>query len=64
MGWAGGSLVAQSFINSPHVSILDDKLRKGVYIALFEALSGNDWDTVDECRELDPVFDEVIEEYW
>lgn len=62
MGWASGSQIANDIIEHPEVQVLEDKERKGVFRAVFEALEGHDWDTIDESMGLDPMFDEVVRE--
>lgn len=63
MGWASGSSVAGPIIETVSKEIKDAETRKKVYRPLYEALTGADWDTVDECLGIDTAFDEVVKEY-
>jgi len=62
MGWAGGTEVMLTFINLLKANVPDDDKRKQVYLGAIEALEDADWDTMEECEDRDPMFDEALRE--
>lgn len=62
MGWASGSDVAKKIITSGVVRKMRRKNRLEFYRVLIEALEDQDCDTLQECIDLDPVFEEAYEE--
>lgn len=44
--------------------IKDKAIRKIIYISFLEHMTNADWDTVDEAGGHDPIFDDVVKEYY
>jgi hypothetical protein len=42
-------------------NVVDDNVRKLVYMRLIEAFQNYDCDTLDECIDIDPVLDKLLE---
>jgi hypothetical protein len=63
MGWASGSGLLANVIMAVKVE-LDcggkDKIR--FYKRLIEAFEDHDCDTLDECRDIDPLFDNALDQ--
>lgn len=61
MGWAGGSELFEAIIRAagPRMGRV---ARKNFYKIVLKAFEDNDWDTQEECRGLDPVFDSLLPE--
>lgn len=62
MGWSGGSDVMREIINAIQNRITDSAVRKEVYKEIIVALEDKDWDTQNECEEIDPIFDAALRE--
>jgi hypothetical protein len=62
MGWASGSELCDKIIRSVKRNVPDTKKRKNIYKATIRAFRDGDWDTEDECRGVDPVFDKALDE--
>lgn len=63
MGWARGSQIMTEIIETLMESLSDDDIsRAEVYSALIDIFENYDCDTLDECLEIDDMFDEVYRE--
>ena len=62
MGFARGSEIAVTMINSLKRRVKDKAVRKEVYKELIGELDSHDWDTHDEAMGYDPVFDAAMKE--
>jgi heterodisulfide reductase subunit B len=62
MGWASGSDLFDSVIQSAMRYIPDKEFRKAFYKELIEAFEDADWDTESECCGVDGAFDEALQE--
>lgn len=61
MGWARGSSLMGDLICA--VMVVDnEKIRAKIYRRMITAFEDYDCDTLDECRGIDLVFDEVLDE--
>ena len=57
MGWASGSRLATRLIEAAKETISNEEERVNFYDALIDAFEDTDCDTLDECLDVDPVFD-------
>lgn len=74
MGWGSGSRLATRLIEAAKDTISNEEERVNFYDAMIDAFEDADCDTLDECLEVDPVFDALwktkypdsdwYEEYW
>lgn len=62
MGWASGSELMAVILKIAQKNGFGSKKRKNSYQQLIEAFEDHDCDTLDECRGIDPLFDEVLDE--
>lgn len=62
MGWASGSRVMTDIIRAVRKVKIDRPVKVALYKQIIRALEDNDWDTQDECLELDDCFDEAMKE--
>lgn len=60
MGWSGGSDLMDRVIAASKIAIGSDLKRKLFYVSVIGAFEDQDADTLDECRGLDPMFDEAM----
>jgi hypothetical protein len=61
MSWSKGSMIMSEIIEALIDTISDDE-RVEVYSALIDIFENYDCDTLNECLEIDEVFDEVYRE--
>ena len=59
MGWSSGSKIMTEIIETLMETIVDEDDRAETYSALIDIFEDYDCDTLDECLEIDEVFDEV-----
>jgi len=57
MGWGSGSRLATRLIEVAKDTISNEEERVNFYDAMIDAFEDADCDTLDECLEVDPVFD-------
>ena len=57
MGWGSGSRLATRLIEAAKDTISDNIERECFYDLMIDAFEDADCDTLDECLEVDPVFD-------
>lgn len=62
MGWASGSDIAIKTIKVIQKEVKDPAARKRIYEKFYDAMTDQDWDTVDEAMGIDEVFDEIAKE--
>ena len=43
-------------------SVPDDDSRREIYEHMIDSFIENDWDAFDECKGVDPIYDEIIDE--
>jgi hypothetical protein len=60
MGWSGGSSVMETVILAMQPAIPDEATRQGIYEILIDAFEDMDWDTQNECEDIDPAFDAAL----
>lgn len=60
MGWASGSALVGSLIGVLRANVPDGNDRHRIYLGLIAAFEEFDWDTQDECLEIDPEFDAAM----
>ena len=60
MGWSSGSDVAGDMIRVLRDEVSDPKKREKIYRVLYQTLSNQAWDTVDEVCGIDPIFDGML----
>ncbi len=63
MSWASGSKVLSEIIEAVDRHVLDDSDKMSLYKDLILIFEEYDCDTIDECLEIDSMFDEVYSEY-
>ena len=64
LGWASGSRLFSSVIQSLKDAGIEESQRKTIYVAIIPAFWEHDWDTENECEGLDPAFDAAMELLW
>jgi hypothetical protein len=62
MGWASGSYLFDKVIEAAQEYMPDFKIRKKFYLKTIEAFEVHDWDTQDECLNVDLAYDEALYE--
>lgn len=62
MGWARGSRIMTEIIEAAKDTISDDAERLDLYKIMIDIFEDHDCDTLDECLEIDDIFDEAYEE--
>lgn len=62
MGWSSGSLLMSEIIEAIQNNVDDDEVRTQIYAEIIEAFEDKDADTLDECLDEDPAFDEAYRE--
>jgi hypothetical protein len=62
MGWASGSEIMSEIIDETKSAIRDKKKRKAYYKHLIHVFQMHDSDTLDDCRDDDPLFAEALDE--
>ncbi len=60
MGWASGSRVYDRIVTVLKQQVPDYKTRVAIHKELIQAFEKHDCDTLDECRDIDPAFDEAL----
>jgi hypothetical protein len=61
MGWASGTCIMEGVIAGALDGMPNDiESRKRFYRQVIPVFEGYDWDTQDECLEMDQAFDEVM----
>jgi len=64
MGWSTGSRIMGDIIEALMETVSDDQYRAEVYSTLIDIFENYDCDNLNECLEIDEVFDEVyLEKY-
>ena len=61
MGWNSGSVLMHAIIEVVKREVVDEGQRARIYPPIIEGFRREDWDTEDECRGVDPVFDEALD---
>jgi hypothetical protein len=61
MGWSSGSSLFSDVAEIIAENVVDDNVRKLIYMGLIEAFQNYDCDTLDECMDIDPVLDTLLE---
>lgn len=64
MGWATGSELVERIAEKVFEAVEDEEIRREIYDVLVDAVLDMDCDTLDECRGIDPVLDDCINEKW
>jgi hypothetical protein len=62
MGWASGSRLLSSVVESIKTHVSDKETRSAIYVEIVDAFEDFDCDTLDECMGIDSVFDEYLKE--
>jgi hypothetical protein len=62
MGWSKGSRMMSEIIETLMATVSDKVEREEAYSALIDIFEDYDCDTLNECLEIDEVFDEVYRE--
>ena len=61
MSWGRGSELFSDVAEIIAENVVDDNIRKLIYMGLIEAFQNYDCDTLDECTDIDPVLDTLLE---
>jgi hypothetical protein len=61
MSWSSGSSLFSDVAEIIAENVVDDNVRKLIYMGLIEAFQNYDCDTLDECTDIDPVLDTLLE---
>jgi len=61
MGWSSGSSLFSDVAEIIAENVVDDNVRKLIYMGLIEVFQNYDCDTLDECTDIDPVLDTLLE---
>jgi len=62
MGWSSGSLLFSDVAEIIADNVDDDARKLIMYKRLIESFQNHDCDTLDECTDIDPVLDTLLEE--
>jgi hypothetical protein len=62
MGWSSGSIVMAAVIDAVQLNVRKKDVRKEIYRDVMNTLEEQDWDTLDECLDLDEAYDELYAE--
>lgn len=62
MGWNSGSRLFKELILSLNEAEVDENQREMIYTRMIEVFTDDDWDTPDECLDLDKVYDRVLKD--
>ena len=60
MSWGRGSELFSDVAEIIAENVVDDNVRKLIYMRLIEAFQNYDCDTLDECTDIDPVLDKLL----
>jgi hypothetical protein len=63
MGWASGSELLGDVVLSTQ-KVVPKRFRKELYKLFINHFEQFDCDTIDECKGLDPLFDEALKELY
>jgi hypothetical protein len=61
MSWGRGSELFSDVAEIIAENVVDDNVRKLIYMRLIESFQNHDCDTLDECTDIDPVLDKLLE---
>jgi len=61
MSWGRGSELFSDVAEIIAENVVDDNVRKLIYIGLIDAFQNYDCDTLDECMDIYPVLDTLLE---
>jgi hypothetical protein len=61
MSWSSGSSLFSDVAEIIAENVVDDNVRKLIYMGLIDAFQNYDCDTLDECTDIDPVLDKLLE---
>jgi hypothetical protein len=61
MSWGRGSELFSDVAEIIAENVVDDNIRRLIYMGLIEAFQNYDCDTLDECMDIDPVLDTLLE---
>ena len=61
MSWSSGSSLFSDVAEIIAENVVDDNVRKLIYMRLIESFQNYDCDTLDECTDIDPVLDTLLE---
>lgn len=64
MGWSSGSSLFGEVMEIIKNSVVDDAIRREIYEGMIPAFEDCDCDTLDECLDIDPVFDKIYKEMY
>lgn len=62
MGWASGSEIMSEIIDEARSAIPKVKARRAFYRQMIHVFEQHDCDTLDDCRDEDPIFDEALDD--
>jgi len=62
MGWSNGTYVMEDIIPLFKKNVPDKTMRKTLYKGIIDILEGQDWDCQEECKGIDPLYDEALNE--
>lgn len=62
MGWSSGSSLMKEVIEILKMHIVDEDVRKAIYLELIPLFEDYDCDTLDECSDDDDLFEEALTE--
>jgi hypothetical protein len=62
MSWGKGSELFSDIVEIIAENVVDDNVCKLIYMRLIESFQNYDCDTLDECTDIDPMLDILLEE--
>ena len=62
MGWSSGSEIAETLVRNIKMDVVDSNIRKRLYRVIINEFSDHDCDTLDECKGVDPIYDDLYDE--
>lgn len=63
MGWASGAEIVVVVIEVIRANVRNRTTRREIYEEFYRAMKQADWDTEDETRDIDPVWDQLLTDY-
>jgi hypothetical protein len=60
MGWSSGSELFGKVIEAIKPAVPDEEARVAIYTKLIPEFENQDWDTQDECLDMDPAYDRAL----
>jgi len=64
MGWSSGTPLFATILEVVQENVTNPDIRKKIYLPILSAFEDADWNNVEECLDIDPVFDEIYQDMY